>query len=363
MFTAVKYCSTSKLQASDVEYDNSALLFPIGTDNVQEALDDLAAGGGAALALPTVAGTVYGDAAPTTKLQLGYNSSLTPTTGVNIYASSVSAAQGAYADFDTPIYISSNSDATGQDVGYISIHNSTNLVHNLGFCVSMLAATPGFTADCSGAVVISALASSLTDGGVSRSNFIAMSPGFGVGPVQVANNAIILTNGNVAHVCANNEFYVGSVDKWVVEGTIPTAPTAASNLFVRRDPATGEVTNGPLAPLKNTLTENDQPLTRDAVSGLVSYNNTIKRTFTFQLTTGAAGTATQSLASLALTAVPRIIATVVNASTTVAYVAQVSAVSAASFTIQVLESTTLVALGPTMVASGAGIVVDVAVMF
>lgn len=332
-------------------------------DPVTSLVSDSGAPPGGALALPTVAGTVYGDAAPTTKLQLGYNTSLTPTTGVNIYASSVSAAQGAYSDFDTPIYISSNSDATGQDVGYISIHNSTNLVHGLGFCVSMLASTPGFTADNSGAVVISALASSLTDGGVSRTNFIAISPGFGVGPVQVANNAIILTNANVSHTCVADEFYVGSVNKWVVEGTIPTAPTAATNLFVRRDPLTGSVTNGELAPLKASLVENDQLLTRDAVSGLVSYNNTARRTFTFQGTTNASGQITQSLASLSLTVAPRVTATAINSSTTVAYTAQINAVSTGSVTIQVFNSLNAVLVSPTMIPAGAGIVVDVAVMF
>jgi hypothetical protein len=318
---------------------------------------------GGGLAQPTVAGYVYGDATPTTKLQLGYNSNLTPTTGVNIYASSVSAAQGAYSDFDVPIYISSNSDATGQDVGYISIHNSTNLVHGLGFSISLLTGTPGFTADNSGAVVISALASSFTDGGVSRTNFIAMSPGFGVGPVQVANNAIILTNANVAHTCVTDEFYVGLVNKWVVDGTIPTAATAASNLFVRRDPATGEVTNGPLAPLLATLDENDQILTRDSVSGLVSYNSAAKRTFNYQGTTDGAGQITQSLAALALTVNPRCTATVINNSVVVFYGVQINAISTAAVTLQVFNSVTNPGVGTTMIPAGAGIVVDIVITF
>jgi len=323
-----------------------------------------------ALASPTSAGSVYGDVlgAPTSQLSLGYNC-FSPATasGLNLYSSPISAAQTEFSPFEDVIYLSSASQANTHYTGSIAVHLSASLTQDMPFSVSMLAVAPSFSMPVRNSLLLAVSGQTLgtAGGGVDKTDAIALSSGFfsGANAVNLNDHSISLSNGLAGHTCATGELYLGSISKFTLAGTLPTASTAATNLFLRRDPATGEIAAGPLAPLKSTLVENDQLLTRDAVSGLVSYNNTAKRTFTFQGSTNGSGQFTQSLATLSLTVVPRVIATVVNASTTVGYLAQVNAISTGSVTIQVLNSVTLAVLGATMVASGAGILVDVAILF
>lgn len=74
-------------------------------------------------------------------------------------------------------------------------------------------------------------------------------------------------------------------------------------------------------------------------------------------TTNAAGQVVFSTGTITPLADSAISLTVRNASTTTAYTAQVIAIGAASITCQVLNSTTVVLASPSMVASGAGIIV------
>lgn len=344
---------------------------PAGTGNavvydpVTSLITDSGAPPGGALAAPTVAGSIFGDVlgAPTTQLSLGYNVfSPAVASGINLYSSAISAPQTEHNAAEDCIYISTSSQANTLYTGSIALHLATNLTQSLPFSVSMIAGSPGFAMPVRASLLLSPYAPNFgtAGGGIEKEGCIALSSGITIGVVNVNDNSISLSNSLAGHTCAVGELYIGSIAKWTLAGSLPTASTAASNLFLRRDPATGEIAAGPLAPVLATVDTNDQILTRDSISGLVSYNTAIKRTLSYSLNTDGSGQVTQNYSGLSLAGAPQATVTVNNNSTTVAYTCNIIGLNATDITIQVFSFTNP---GPVLATVGAGITVGIILSF
>lgn len=383
-----------EISADQVSYDNSLNLYPPGTDNVQEALEAAAGGGGAVLATPVVFGSVFGLTREPPDIDevtsLGYESLTTYATQSPDLSVSSTTVCGSFNLTD----LSQGTTACTQNfIGGNSILNAvgplTTLAGNvvLGHAVGNtqlqeltdcnLIGTGGVTfADlfngrdlarqitCISTAQNTFSANDLVAGIVILGNTSAFdandqSVTIGAGNTAQLNgvSGILISQGTVAY---DNAGWTGTC---ALLGANAAAPDLQNQCVIGHD-----MIRMPNALTTTPATGTSQPLVWDSSTkriqpAVTSGASTFRRVWSASRTTDASGNVTFNYAALALGANPHVVATAQNGSATTFHGARVTSVSPSSATIKVFQSVLAAVGSATMVASGAGVVVDCIVSY
>lgn len=408
--------NTDSIRAEDVFYDNSAGLFPPGTDNVQDALEE--AGGGATVAemTPTVAGTAYGEQdqakelnslgegvnidAATARSTARYNAGIPGTPQAASYADCIFDDNRCTQDASTTLansiasinetgigssamsastVIANTSTLTGTPVENSILHLNTTGAGGGSSCLDSAVITNSsslnsavlnrsvmLTSRMNGAGLdftrstIIGDATNATFGSVAGSAFFASSG------AQVVNlngtEALYLGNQTRAETVASRDAMISSYDRFFLRTLRADASTGNVAFY---EPGSGELTYGPPpAPIlasAGTISSAWFPAVYNPTTNVLAYtsSNRISRVYRGQGTTDANGSVTFNPGGLIVvnTAGNAITATVVSASTAIAYTCQINNIISGTYSIQVFQSTSAALGSATMVRAGSGLVV------
>lgn len=394
--TAVQEAALSlPIPADQVTFDNTLGLLPPGTDNVQEAIEELASAPPPTLPemTPSVRGSAFGltRSPPDSSdgvTSIGYQSldtysaqtpnGLVSATTVCGSASLVNLDQNAVSlvtennlignslFFDVgPISVMAGVNVMGGPIptnGLIELTNSNLIGMGTVFDNLVFGRNTVRNASCMVTAQSTFDSADLEQGFVLIGNtgcldMTEQSIVIGAGNQAELNSqpGILLTQGiqpfnnqNFQHCCtllgsingepnSDNQF-VATHSSFRMQNIGIETPTGNADWLVFYNASTGRF--APASPLGN-----------------------IRRVFSSVQTTNASGDVTLNYAALGLSLVPNVTATVRNASGTVFYGCKTTAVSATSWTGRVFQSVNVVLASPSMVPSGAGILVDISVAY
>lgn len=409
------YSAKKVLTASSVEYDNNGS-FPVGTDNVQEALDYLV-GATPTIAemTSTVAGTAFGEQdrakelnslgegvnidVATARSTARYNAAIPGTSQAASYADCIFDDNRCSQDASTTLansiasinetgigssamsastVIANTSTLTGTPVENSILHLNTTGAGGGSSCLDSAVITNSsslnsavlnrsvmLTSRMNGAGLDFTRSTIIGDATNAVLNVVTGAGFFASGGSQVVTvggaDSLYLGNQTRAETVASRDAMISSYDRFFLRTLRADASTGNVAFY---EPGSSELTYGPPpAPIlasAGTISSAWFPAVYNPTTNVLAYaaSNRISRVYRGQGTTDANGAVTFNPGGLITvnTAGNSIQATVVSTSTTVAYACQISNIISGTFTIQVFESTNA-ALGPTMIRSGSGLVV------
>lgn len=293
-----------RIRAEDVTYDNSAGLFPPGTDNVQDALEAAGGGGPTVTSMtPTVEGTAFGETSVGRTL-LGYQVDAS-SNNVGLWCSSVGAAQeisnssaSVTAAFDTSVdsaqlqngvYITQAGSLKSSNMSNSLLVARNSVLENQADWTEDTLLLNSFTANPGDRVTRSVGLLSgqfVTDSNIDQSVLIGDmtrldGPGvFGcivlrapgpVGTMTLAKNSCYIGNGQHTQVLNAGDFMAETYNRYYLKTLAPA--TGAETEYVVYDSVSGEMTSAPIpTPTTYTLPVK-QPNTLGGQYGISSLGN------------------------------------------------------------------------------------------